>query len=157
MLFEVELMICWIYYSCSFLAIAKMISIIIMVINLLNMFGIINFLVTGYSGNSKFIVPLETDYWPRLRFGQYSVSLGAINLLLPSYPVNMYLILFFFYQSSDSFPLSTVWCIFMILSRHTCICCCVDFFLPLVDPLIWKIQILFYSILYQAAYHQKQR
>ena len=57
MLFEVELIICWIYYSCSFLAIAKMISIIIMVINLLNMYGIINYLMTGYSGNSKFIVP----------------------------------------------------------------------------------------------------
>ena len=52
----------------------------------------------------------------------------------------------FFYQSSDSFPLCTVGCIFMILSRH--ICCCVDFFLPLVGPLIWKIKILFYSILF---------
>jgi hypothetical protein len=47
--------------SCSFLAIAKMISIIIMVINLLNMFGIMNYLMTGYSGNSKFIVPLDTN------------------------------------------------------------------------------------------------
>jgi hypothetical protein len=64
-------------------------------------------------------------------------------------------ILFFPYQSSDSFPLFTVGCIFMILSRH--ICCCVDFFLPLVGPLIWKIKNIFYSILYQAAYHQKQR
>ena len=54
--------------------------------------------------------------------------------------------IFFLYQSSDSFPLFTVGCIFMILSRH--ICCCVDFFLPLEGPLIWKIKIIFYSILF---------
>jgi hypothetical protein len=64
MLFEVELILCWIYYSSSFLAIAKMISIIIMVINLMNMFGIINYLMTGYSGNNKFIVPWGTCYYP---------------------------------------------------------------------------------------------
>ena len=89
MLFEVELILCWIYYSSSFLAIAKMISIIIMVINLMNMFGIINYLMTGYSGNNKFIVPRDTDYCPR----RNSQCLrGTINLLLHSYPVNKYIV-----------------------------------------------------------------
>jgi hypothetical protein len=55
---------------------------------------------------------------------------------------------FFLYQSSDSFPLFTVGCIFMILSRH--ICCCVDLFFAPCGPfnLENKNSILFYSILF---------
>ena len=39
---------------------------------------------TGYSGNTKFIVPFDTNYCPWLRLGQLMVSHGIINLLFPS-------------------------------------------------------------------------
>jgi hypothetical protein len=39
---------------------------------------------TGYSGNTKFIVPFDTNYCPWLRLGQLMVSHGIINFLFPS-------------------------------------------------------------------------
>ena len=38
------------------------------------------------------------------------------------------------------------------LSMHL-ICCGVDLFLPLVGPLIWKIKMIFYSILFYTRLH----
>ena len=64
------------------------------------LFGIIKHLLTGYSGNSKFIFPLHTSYCPCLCLGWYLVSWGIIYLLLPSYQsIIVYSVLFCWYRT----------------------------------------------------------
>ena len=50
--------------------------------------GMIKQLLYGFSRNSIFIVPLDTNYFPRLRLGKQLVPRGTIKMLFLSNPYN---------------------------------------------------------------------
>ena len=55
---------------------------------MIDLAGMIKQLLYGFSRNSIFIVPLDTNYFPRLRLGKQLVPRGTIKMLFLSNPYN---------------------------------------------------------------------